>query len=190
MGVVLLIKILEDNRIELLDNHKRLTNTYKSQTSLRQAIKNRLNIPKNELSLLMTTLLSNQCVLDDNPVIQSYINKTFLSNDHQEEIADLVVDQANNSYVSNYDYDIYKKKTDNQDQVISLLQQQLNHVTEKLDKLERESKNQDIVSRFSNHEHNYDRSITGLQRDISSLRSENKLLMDKLNSNPSLRPIP
>ena len=78
MGVVLLIKILEDNRIELLDNHKRLTNTYKSQTSLRQAIKNRLNIPKNELSLLMTTLLSNQCVLDDNPVIQSYINKTFL----------------------------------------------------------------------------------------------------------------
>ena len=186
MGVVLLIKIFDDNRIELLDNHKRITSTLKSQTTLRQCIKNRLNIPKKELSLLMSHLLTHESILDDHPLIQGYINKPFLSTDQQEEITELVEDQVNNSYVSNYDYDVYKKKADTQDQVINLLQKQLNQVTDKLDKLERESKNQNIQSRFSNT----DNSITGLQRDIISLKSENRLLLDKITRNPSLRPIP
>ena len=190
MGVVLLIKILPDNRIELLDTHKKLTSTLKSQTTLRQAIKNRLNIPKKELSSIMSHLLTHENVTDDHPYIQGYINKPFLSTDHQAEITDLVNDQVNTSYVSNYDYDIYKKKADSQDQVIDLLQKQLNQVTDKLEQLERESKQHDIVSRFSNHENNYDKSITDLRRDIVHLKTENKLLMDKMDSNPSLCPIP
>jgi len=186
MVVVFLIKILTDNRIELLDTHKKLTSTFKSQTTLRQAIKNRLNIPKKELSSLMNHLLTHENVTDDHPYIQGYINKPFLSTDHQEEIADLVNDQVNTSYVSNYDYDIYKKKTDTQDKVIDLLKKQLNDVVDKLDRLEKNNNNHDIVSRLSK----YENDNSDLQRDMSSLRSENKLLMDKINSNPSLCPIP
>jgi len=186
MAVIFLIKILHDNRIELVDNHKKLTNTYKNQTCLRQALKNRLNTSKPNLATIMSQLLENQHILDDNPVIQSYINRDFLSTEQKEEITDLVVDQANNSYVSNYDYDIYKKKTDNQDQVISLLKKQLNDVVDKLDKLEMESKSQDIVSRLSK----YENVNSDLQRDIVSLKSENRLLMDKINTTPSLCPIP
>jgi len=186
MAVIFLIKILHDNRIELVDNHKKMTNTYKNQTCLRQALKNRLNTSKPNLATIMSQLLENQHILDDSPLIQSYINRDFLSTEQKEEITDLVVDQANNSYVSNYDYDIYRKRSDTQDQVISLLQQQLNNVTEKLDKLEKESKSQDIVSRLSRFENDN----SDLQRDMSSLRLENKLLMDKINSKPSLCPIP
>jgi len=186
MAVIFLIKILHDNRIELVDNHKKLTNTYKNQTCLRQALKNRLNTSKPNLATIMSQLLENQHILDDNPVIQSYINRDFLSTEQKEEITDLVVDQANNSYVSNYDYDIYKKKTDNQDQVISLLKKQLNDVVDKLDKLEMERKSQDIVSRLSK----YENVNSDLQRDIVSLKSENRLLMDKINTTPSLCPIP
>jgi len=190
MAVIFLIKILDDNRIFLIDNHKKCTNTYKNQSCLRQAIKNRINVNKVELSSIMSQLLTSENILDDNPLIQSYINNKFISEKHTDEIVDLVEDQANNSYVSNYDYDIYKKKADTQDTIIKLLQDQLNHVNAKIDKLEQTSRNQDFSSRFSNYENNTENSITDLKRDIVSLRSENRLLMDKLNSNPTLKPIP
>lgn len=186
MGLVFLIKILADNRIDLVDNHKHLTSTYKNQTCLRQALRNRTGLSGADLANVMTILLKNGNIMDDNPLIQGYINGKLLPVEKQAEITNLIEDQANSSFVSNYDYEIYKKKADTQDHVIKLLQDQLDRVTKKLEKLEEHSQDQTILSRISNYQNNTDHSITDLKREITSLRSENRLLTDKINKSTPL----
>ncbi len=186
MGVVFLIKILPDNRIDLVDNHKHLTSTYKNQTCLRQALRNRTGLSGADLANVMTLLLQNGSITDENPLIQSYINGKMLPADKQAEITNLIEDQANSSFVSNYDYEIYKKKADTQDHVIKLLQDQLDQVTLKLEKLEEKTEDQTILSRISNYQNNADHSITDLKREITSLRSENQFLIEKINKSAPL----
>ena len=186
MGLILLINILPDNRIDLTDNHRKLTNTYKNQSCLRQALKNRLGLKGLAMTNLMGQLLTNGSILDDNPLIFDYTQSNFISDDKQTEILDIIEDHHNPSYVSNYEYACYKKKTDNQDTIIELLQSQLDQLSNKLEILEK--RDDESQSRIVKQHEFHDESISNLRNDITSLRSQNKVLMDKVRRN--LKPIP